>query len=59
MIANMKRDKILLVAEALDTSPAYLMGWDEGYETPQNSQLQSLFSVPSLPVFQLKQYRIL
>ena len=25
MIANMKRDKILLVAEALDTSPAYLM----------------------------------
>ena len=29
IIANMKRDKILRVAEALGTSPAYLMGWDE------------------------------
>lgn len=28
MIANMKRDKILKIAEALNTSPAYLMGWD-------------------------------
>ena len=26
MIANMKRDKILKVAEALNTTPAYLMG---------------------------------
>lgn len=29
MIANMKRDKILKVSEALETSPAYLMGWKE------------------------------
>ncbi len=29
MIANMKRDKILKVSEALGTSPAYLMGWNE------------------------------
>ena len=29
MIANMKRDKILKVAEALGTTPAYLMGWKE------------------------------
>lgn len=29
MIANMKRDKILKVSEALDTSPAYLMGWED------------------------------
>lgn len=29
MIANMKRDKILRVSEALDTTPAYLMGWEE------------------------------
>lgn len=27
MIANMKRDKILLIANALGTTPAYLMGW--------------------------------
>lgn len=30
MIANMKRDKILKVSEALGTTPAYLMGWEEG-----------------------------
>ena len=29
MIANMKRDKILKVSEALNTTPAYLMGWEE------------------------------
>lgn len=29
MIANMKRDKILALANALDTTPAYLMGWEE------------------------------
>ncbi len=29
MIANMKRDKILKVSEALGTTPAYLMGWTE------------------------------
>lgn len=28
LIANMKRDKILKVSEALGTTPAYLMGWD-------------------------------
>lgn len=32
IIANMKRDKILKVAEALNTSPAYLMGWKEDVE---------------------------
>ena len=29
MIANMKRDKIALLATALSTTPAYLMGWNE------------------------------
>lgn len=28
-IANMRRDKISLIAKALGVSPAYLMGWDE------------------------------
>ena len=27
MIANMRRDKIAALAQALDTTPAYLMGW--------------------------------
>lgn len=29
IIANMKRDKISALAKALDTTPAYLMGWEE------------------------------
>ena len=29
IITNMKRDKIKKVADALNVSPAYLMGWDE------------------------------
>ena len=35
MIANMKRDKIALLAKALGTTPAYLMGWKE--ETEQTN----------------------
>lgn len=29
MIANMRRDKIALLAKALGTTPQYLMGWQE------------------------------
>lgn len=29
MIANMKRDKIASLAEVLDTTPSFLMGWTE------------------------------
>ena len=29
MIANMKRDKIAKIANALEVSPAYLMGWED------------------------------
>lgn len=36
MIANMKRDKIALLAKALSTTPAYLMGWNEEEESPRN-----------------------
>lgn len=28
MIANMRRDKIAKIANALDVTPSYLMGWD-------------------------------
>ena len=34
MIENMKRDKIALLAKALGTTPAYLMGWNEEKQTP-------------------------
>ena len=43
MIANMKRDKILKVSEALGTTPAYLMGWEEKpYNSCDNFHLSSL-----------------
>lgn len=29
LIGNMRRDKVVKVAEALDTTPAYLLGWDK------------------------------
>lgn len=32
MIANMRRDKIAILAQALGTTPAYLMGWKEEKE---------------------------
>ena len=34
MIANMKRDKIASLAQALGTTPAYLMGWEEEKNAP-------------------------
>ena len=40
MIANMKRDKISSLAQALGTTPAYLMGWKDDSEKnpPQDKQ---------------------
>lgn len=39
LIANMKRDKIANVADALGVTPAYLMGWNEqeNYSSLQNN----------------------
>jgi repressor LexA len=39
MIANMKRDKIEKLAEALDTTPAYLMGWKEDKNKNKNKNI--------------------
>lgn len=38
MIANMKRDKIALLAKALGTTPAYLMGWKEKDQSPSPNE---------------------
>jgi repressor LexA len=38
MIANMKRDKIALLAKALGTTPAYLMGWREEKEQVSSNE---------------------
>lgn len=37
MIANMRRDKIAKLAKALNTTPAYLMGWVENEETEKKN----------------------
>ena len=41
MIANMRRDKIAKLAQALNVSPAYLMGWtdDEQGEEPKPAEV--------------------
>lgn len=46
-IANMRRDKIALVAKALHVTPSYLMGWDEitdslGSNSPAAKKLQEV-----------------
>lgn len=39
LIANMRRDKIASLAKALGTTPAYLMGWDEKNNSPEEPKL--------------------
>jgi transcriptional regulator with XRE-family HTH domain len=44
MIANMRRDKIAALAQALGTTPAYLMGWEEDKEENANSPDQTILT---------------
>lgn len=44
MIANMKRDKIAALAQALGTTPAYLMGWKEETKEETNSPDQIILT---------------
>lgn len=50
MIANMKRDKILKVAEALGTTPAFLMGWKES---------ENVVSIENIFPIELKRFPML
>lgn len=47
-IANIRRDKIYKLAQALHTTPAYLMGWDDeqlpSMTTKELSEIDSIFS---------------
>lgn len=45
IIANMKRDKIAKVAKALDTTPAYLMGWEEEDKPSEALSISNVFPV--------------
>ena len=48
MIANMRRDKIAILAKALKTTPAYLMGWDD--EIPLASNIEPLPETKKIPI---------
>lgn len=39
MIANMRRDKIAALANALGVTPEYLMGWEENKISPDKPEL--------------------
>lgn len=43
-IANMRRDKIAKLAEALHTTPAYLMGWEE----PSVPSAENIIPIPNM-----------
>mgnify|MGYP001667904449 CR=1 FL=1 len=40
IISNIPSDKIELLAKALDTTPAYLMGWDEENKSNQENKMK-------------------
>jgi len=41
-IANMRRDKIVSLAKALQVSPSYIMGWDEAEQTEPNPPVHKI-----------------
>lgn len=43
IIANMRRDKVAKIADALHVSPAYLMGWPD--PEPDPDELKELYSL--------------
>ena len=47
-IANLRRDKIYKLAQALHTTPAYLMGWDDekplSISAEGRSEIESIFA---------------
>lgn len=47
IIANMRRDKISKIADALNISPAYLMGWEDENENPTNdiNDFENIFPI--------------
>ena len=52
MIANMRRDKIDLLAKAFDVKPSYLMGWEE-------SSNFDIFSIPGITPIKKKKLPLL
>lgn len=44
MIANMRRDKISKLADALGCSPSYLMGWDDNLNKENSDLIPDILS---------------
>lgn len=42
-IKDMRRDKIVALARALDTTPAYLMGWEDQADAMDPKQLSNVY----------------
>ncbi len=53
-IANMRRDKIVLLANALQVSPSFIMGW-ETEEDSIASDLQTAFKIQELEKIRMQQ----
>lgn len=47
-IKNMRRDKIALLAKALDTSPAYLMGWEDETDNSLDNLPDNIIPLPKM-----------
>lgn len=58
MIANMKRNKIIAVAKALNTTPAYLMGWEDS-PTPEQTPVPNPDQLSNDEKTLVTNYRIL
>ena len=48
IIANMRRDKISKLADALDCSPSYLMGWDKNLNKENSDLMPDILSDSNL-----------
>lgn len=44
-IANMRRDKIAILAKTLHTTPAYLMGWEDDETDINYSNIDNIFKI--------------
>lgn len=42
MIKNMRRDKIVLLAKALQTTPSYLLGWTQEETSSKNNTIANI-----------------
>lgn len=55
-IKNQRRDKIAALARALDTTPAYLMGWNETTDNIPSGSVETMPAMRKVPMFDEKSY---